>query len=424
MLHALDLHWRPERRAWCRFDENVDVEEVISWDNDASDGSDCVTINSEVLDRYMTATDTVLIQMFDWALCPESPITDEIHDDVADHDPTRYYVRHVTDDGSRCRGIQILTSRYTAEDLGIKMDEEGHAVGRYETFIFGNRKGELVGEASCDPRCLSNLYEIPSGKPSELSPVFFNPRVLDKYKSDPDKYRVTPRQIYCREVMLLQTYHRNEASQVVTYLYYLGHLSYKEQLYWKSFNEKPKAGISKEAFCTDFMGKPFTGPDALRDLMHLVKRRLAHVEWYGSVDPDLLDQLSQPISKKQWNETIGLLSKIVIQPLDKLFFRREAGPQPKDSGHEEWQSISWIEAALMASGDKQERARKVTEPLRDLRQLRNRMFAYDIGSKKPRQYESKIREYGSPRGHIEDLCTRLLKSLRYIHERWPGNGGK
>lgn len=297
---------------------------------------------------------------------------------------------------------------------------------RYETFIIGNIKGEAKGEASCDPSCLSNPHEQASDKPSELSPVFFDPHVLDKYKDDLDKYKITCRQISCRGAELLKTYHVNDVNQVVTYIYYLGFLPYKEQLYWKLFNENPKAGISEEAFCTDFMGRPFTGAIPLRDLKHCVKSRLANVKWYKPVSSELLDQLILPITdaKKKWNETIGLLCQIVNEPLDKSFFRREAGTQPKKSGHEGWQSIRWIEEALMASGDKQERAQEITKSLRELQRLRNKLYAHDTGPRKAQLYESLLREHGSPRGHIEDLCTRLLKSLRYIYEQWPDDRAK
>lgn len=427
LLHAHRLHWTPERQAWCRFNKAKDVEDVIKWynDKDESNGSRCVTTDHETLDRYMTATNTVLIQMFDSALLPvptaEGPVTDQIRDKIAIQMPRRYYRRTVATRGSRYYGIQIMTSRYSAKILGIKMDEERTPAKRYATFRIRTIEGEA--EASCNPNYLSNLYEAPSGRPSELSPVFFSPHVLGKYKSDPDKYRVTPRQIYCRGDMLLQTYHINEANQVVTYLYYLGHLPYDEQLYWKSFNEEPKAGISEEAFCTDFKGKPFTGPDALRDLRHFVIRRLTHVEWYKTVSSDLLDQLTLPISgaKKEWNETIGLLNKIVNEPLVKSFFCRASGLQQTKTNRP-WGSNRWMKEALKAYGESEERIRKITEPFYHLRDLRNRLYGHDSGPRKTQLYASLLKEHGSPRGHVEDLCTRLVKSLRHIHERWPGDG--
>ena len=428
LLHALRLHWTPERQAWCRFDEAKDIENVINWHHDKSgrsdypDRSDCITIDREALQRYMTATDTALVQMFDSTLLP-SPVTrgpsEQRPDTVVDRKRQRYYKFYVNKDGSGYLGTQILSSRHSAASLGRTMDKERSVTRRYEKFLVGNNSGEVVGRVSCDPCGLRNLYTT-SDKPSELSPVFFGPHVLDKYKSDPDKYRLTSRQIYCRDTMLLQTYHINSAGQVVTYIHYLGLLPHPEQLYWKSFNERPKVGISEEAFCTDFMGMPFEGPDALRDLKRVVTTRLAGVGWYRSVSAGLVDELWLPTteSKKEWSDTIGVLCKIVNESLVKRFFQGKVGSQEA----KKWGSIRCLEEVLFeASGANREEAREVTEPFRELQCLRNKLVAHDGGSKAPKLDASLIRKHKSRRGHVEDLCRRLVSSLEQLEERWPAS---
>lgn len=118
LLHALRLHWTPERRAWCRFNKAEDVEDVINWysSKDRSGRSTCVIIDHDTLDQYMAATNTVLIQMFDSTLLPaltaEGPVVDQIRDkvEVADQTPKRYYRRTVATHGSCYHGIQIMTS--------------------------------------------------------------------------------------------------------------------------------------------------------------------------------------------------------------------------------------------------------------------------------------------------------------------------
>ena len=95
-----------------------------------------------------------------------------------------------------------------------------------------------------------------------MSPVFFNAEVLHKYKADTEKYTLEDRSINCRGTWSLQTYDVNEAGQVHTYLRYLGYLPYKEQLYWQSFNEWPKAALSERAIATDFKGEFHTDYDS------------------------------------------------------------------------------------------------------------------------------------------------------------------
>ena len=90
--------------------------------------------------------------------------------------------------------------------------------------------------------------------PFELSPAFFRPEVLLKYKADRDKYTVDEvRQfISCRGAWGLESHDVNDSGQVHAYLCYLRHLPYQEQLHWKSHNEEPKGTISKRAFENDF----------------------------------------------------------------------------------------------------------------------------------------------------------------------------
>jgi hypothetical protein len=99
-----------------------------------------------------------------------------------------------------------------------------------------------------------------------LSPAFFKPEVLLKYKADSDKYSLAGRSISCRGGWSLQTYDINDAGQVHTYLVYLRNLPHEEQLYWKSYNEKPKRTISNRAFTTDFEGTSHTEYDPVESL--------------------------------------------------------------------------------------------------------------------------------------------------------------
>ncbi|WP_446808486.1 hypothetical protein ACH50O_14495 [Methylomonas sp. 2BW1-5-20] len=94
-----------------------------------------------------------------------------------------------------------------------------------------------------------------SDLPFATSPAFFRPEVLLKYKADPDKYQIESRSIHCRGGWFLKSFDINEAGQVHAYLCDLSHLPYAEQLYWKSFNEPPKAGISTRAYRSDFLAQ-------------------------------------------------------------------------------------------------------------------------------------------------------------------------
>jgi hypothetical protein len=102
--------------------------------------------------------------------------------------------------------------------------------------------------------------------------------VLLKYKADSEKYRLQDRSISCRGAWHLDTYDINEAGQIHTYLIYLRNLPYEEQLYWKAFNEEPKAPISKRAVATDFEGSWDLEYDSLQSLK-MARRTAREASW-------------------------------------------------------------------------------------------------------------------------------------------------
>jgi hypothetical protein len=65
-----------QKDAWCRLDENGDVEDVINWCERAGrsgyGAATCIAIEREVMEMQMSATETALIQMFDVACIREN----------------------------------------------------------------------------------------------------------------------------------------------------------------------------------------------------------------------------------------------------------------------------------------------------------------------------------------------------------------
>ena len=70
LVHSLNLYWRDEESAYCRFDDNGDIEPVLrvtDLERLTGDTSGIlVTIKTRDLARYMVVTDTVLLTKFDF----------------------------------------------------------------------------------------------------------------------------------------------------------------------------------------------------------------------------------------------------------------------------------------------------------------------------------------------------------------------
>jgi len=82
--------------------------------------------------------------------------------------------------------------------------------------------------------------------------TYFKKEVLNKYYSDPDKYKVTDFNIQCSFFSL--KIDNNIQDYIPVFLPELGMLPHKEQLHWKHYNIPPKDGISKTYYRTMIEG--------------------------------------------------------------------------------------------------------------------------------------------------------------------------
>ena len=141
-----------------------------------------------------------------------------------------------------------------------------------------------------------------------------------KYKSDREKYRLETRSVSCRGTWHLETFDVNDAGQIHTYLKYLSHLPYEEQLHWKQYNEKPKAPISKRAFATDFEGQFYDAYDPLSSLKYkLEKINREKVGWWTLRTDDLTEKVQYPYtsSRDEWADEILNLDQLIVEGLEE-----------------------------------------------------------------------------------------------------------
>jgi hypothetical protein len=325
VAHLLGLHLVPERSAYCRLDENGDVEEVVRI-HKLKDGR-VVTMTREDLDVLLLMLESSYVLLFDSTRFDPGNFTswgDGPEEHVSLVEENLYYRgRANTGRESYLRGFQV-TAPVINDRLRRRLMWESPEPKQYATFIAQDWKHDLVHECSCDPGQLGN-YFVESDLPFQTSPAFFRPEVLLKYKADPDKYQIEGRSIHCRGAWFLKSYDI-KAGQVHAYLCDLSLLPYAEQLYWKSFNEAPKAGISTRAYKSDFLAQWDTSPDPLASL----KRRLealsgAGVTWWSLKNPQLPDRVHYPVtaSQEEWANELMALDQLVVEGLSRSHFKSQ-----------------------------------------------------------------------------------------------------
>jgi hypothetical protein len=422
LVHALNLHFVEERNAYCRLNEDGDIENVITVieiPGDFWDRGTVVTILAKDFAEYMCLSDMGAVIFFDFTRTERGNFngwtkTTPINASARD---LFYHGGVMQGQGSYVNGRMVVRPTITYQELlASRMEERSGKKRQYAAFKAMDLKtGEPI-EVACGPDALSNYFQKDSSLPLEMSPAFFNAEVLHRYKADPDKYELHDRSIYCRGTWELRTFDINDEGQVHTYLRYLRDLPYKEQLYWQAFNEWPKGPLSKRAINTDFKGEFDTEYDSLNSL----KQKIRNLDdrksdWWAARGDGLAKVIHYPAtaSSAEWANEILALDQLLIEgfrerPLRLLATTLGCVPQP------EWKSIRLLHECLTARGVDPEDARTACNAFRDLREMRNVAKGHAASSKRKQLEKDAIAHYGTFRAHFAALAQRCDSSLELI----------
>lgn len=422
LTHPFDLHYVPERSAYCRFDRHGDVEDIIRVvevpGGLGEEGGRIVAINRDVLDEYMTMTDQCMVLLFDSTRFDPRNFNGWSNENIQYQKTYPEIWCRMGRNGSSAsylRGFHIVRSRLTVEDLITRHGFNRSQNKQFAVFITQDLKHSVVHDCSCDPEQLGN-YFVESDLPFEISPVFFRPEVLLKYKADSEKYQVQDRSITCRNAWHLETYDVNDAGQVFTYLKYLGHLPYDEQLYWRSFNEPPKGPISKRAFQADFLGSWELDYDPLPSLQQILRElHEASVSWWTLRNQSLVQTVHYPVTESadEWAREIHALDKLLIEGFEIRDLRARATRVGRTI-EKEWRSLKLLQETLLGLGKDEAEAQEIVEPLRELHSLRNEVSGHASGSEAQQIKATILKMHKSYRQHFSRLCAHCDASLRTL----------
>jgi hypothetical protein len=420
--HTSDLHYVPERRAWCKLDHRGDIVDLVRVveipERGSSRGGLYIVANRRLVDEYTFLTDAALIRLFDFTRVRFDGFSGWTDGREEKRAATGTIHARLTIDpgiGSYSRGFQILRSSATKKQIIDRLWGRSAEQKQYVKFIAHDWKNRIVKEISCNPECLAN-YFIESPLPFEISPAFFRPEVLVKYKSDSEKYTLDKRSITCRGAWHLKTYDINEAGQVHTYLVYLSQLPYEEQLHWKSYNEAPKAPISRRAYTTDFEGQFSDEADALSTLKYRLRELdRQQVPWWGLRSEDLFEKAHAPFTQAadEWANDILALDQLLIEGFETKWLKRKATSLGRTLDSK-FASLKITEECLLGLGFDEADAADVVAPLRELHDLRSKLKGHVAGETARALKQKALSEHGSYRDQFLALCARCDASLERI----------
>lgn len=419
--HVSDIHWRPEKRAYCRFDERGDLEPVVSVTSREDKGSSMalVSFKWKQLEQYLAASDASLVRMFDFTLYRRGGFFGWRIDEPRGFEESDklFYKRNVMPGhAAYTRGVQILGLRRPSKKVFAGITGRfGQNSDKYVEFIAYDWRNNSVARISTDPSATANYFNAEGNSlPYELSPAFFRPEVLLKYKGDRDKYTVGEREVSCRAAWHLKAIDVNEAGQVHAYICYLRRLPYEEQLHWLSFNERPKANISERAVVNDFEGRWVAFTDPLAEILSMVRRwRHDKVAWWSLRDEKLLDRVNTPLtgSRDEWAEAFMDLAKLVVEGFETKPIRARLDAMGAQYDKEE-KTIGLLEKLLHKAHSSGE-ARKLVG-LRTVQLLRSKAKGHVGGTEGDQLAQDALTEHETFANHFRHVSTQVAGELEMI----------
>jgi hypothetical protein len=417
--HLSGIHWRPERSAYCRFDDNGDLADLVSiTPRMKRDDVGLITFTWPELEEYLGIARYVLVRMFDFTLLRYGQFGgwSEGPEDIVRVSDDFLYRQKITGNAAYTRGVQVMQPR-DARIMSDRASERwgGSSKGEHASFIAQDWRHDKVVEISTDPSATTNYFEARENDlPYELSPAFFRPEVLSKYKTDREKYTVDDREVRCRAAWTLRGYDINDAGQVFAYICYLRNIPYSEQLHWKSFNEAPKEGISERAFINDFKGEFATLQHPRAKTLSILQRwQTRGVSWWTLRDEDLLHRANPPItsSKDEWAEAVMDLSKLVVEGFDLKFLRTTLDKLGGTHSPDE-KSIAVLEKIV---GAKKSVGGPVTlEGLRRVQSIRSKVKGHSGSSEGKAIAQDALAKHGTYGEHFKHLCELIVDDLQRI----------
>ncbi|MDQ7250816.1 hypothetical protein [Dongia sedimenti] len=412
--HLSGIHWRPEHSSYCRYDENGDLAELVSMtvsDKTHPDVS-LVSFSWPSLEEYLAISKRALVRMFDFTLVRRESFSvwPQGEEEVIKDSDDFFYRHKLTAIGGYTHGIQIIRPRRT-----LKASWSTRRSKIYVEFIAHDWRNRRVARISTDPNATTNYFQAENNDlPYELSPAFFKPEVLSKYKTDREKYTVSDRILRCRAAWSLRGFDVNEAGQVHAYICDLRDLPHTEQLHWFAFNEPPKAPISRRALINDFEGKFVDFQHPRETIIGLLNKwRAKRVPWWMLRDEGLLSRANVPLttSKDEWSEAFMDLAKLVIEGFHVKFVRQRLDSLGVAYTKEE-QSIALLEKLVACRNE--DKSTAALTGLRTAQHVRSKGKGHASGSEGKRLAQEAIAQHGTFAAHFTNVCQLIVIELETI----------
>lgn len=422
-VHHLDAHWRSERCSYCRFDRRGDFEDLVSITNTGYEDVTLVSFKRDPLDQYLVEHNSVLIQIFEFMfrLRDVSPNWSQSSYIYHEMDSGLAFFQQFAADGSisMARGVQVVRPRLSLSEVEKRIKNWGEVdphPGDPVAFRVWDWRHRKMATVTTDPATTTNYFAADAQSlPFDMSPAFFRPEVLSKYRADSEKYNLYENWITCRGGWDLRRYSVNAAGQIAVYICDLRFLPYEEQMHWAIYNEDPIAGLSDRTITTDFLGE---WPDTMTPREMLVdgiqrwqRLDLEWWRWRQDDPPDRKVVVPRIGSRDEWASVLVDLHVAVIEGFEvkelQQMLRAEGVKVDR-----QWRSIALLERIVRARSTLGEDWKLTAfQELNDGRRFSGVHFR---GSQSKDYVHRILQEHETYSAHFEHLCRGLASDMTLI----------
>jgi hypothetical protein len=313
---------------------------------------------------------------------------------------------------SRLLGKHVVTGISNGPNP-MALDYDNPERAKYPEFLYGidPSTGDQKSFTS-SPDELANYFGKNPNAPHYLTPIYFDPKVLNRYRDEPSKYEVTASQLMCLGLWSVSL-GQSTTGLVEIYLGDLGRdVPWQEWPHWKAHNVLPGGTMAEDRFRRDFLAQWAGEPESLEStresLVQLRKTSTAVLGWplireLSGADLLELNRLRLPTTTEQRELLIPVLTlaKAFVDAIDERNLRTFLGKEGDPA-----RSLALIEALVLRLGGDKE----IIQPLRTLYRLRSSGGLAHWGGSEVAQVISKLGLDGMTPAEVIEFLARGLRA--------------
>ena len=426
-----NLYYEASESTFFKLDDSGDAVPVIRM------SANTVDIRRKHIRQFLAVKEMSLVLYFErmyfsYESLEALSIAEDCRECASDRFTYRFLVRNSLSHWQGRRSQSWILGKAIVEGLPLEkcgiwpFDEE--KASRYEEFIIRVDEDDEPITYTSNPDELADYFGKNSHAPHYLTSVFFGRKVLAKYFSEPNKYKIRDGVLSCGGWWSLRM-DNDHPSYVVVFLGDLGRdLPYKEQIHWKRFNVVPDGSMSETYFRRSFLNQwaePKNSALRFRDSYSRLSNCLREKQGWdlfkplSEADSHHFNTLHSPLTSEPL-ELDGLalsLSKLLVDSANVSKIKKEIPDFcSKDTRGNEKKSITILEEYV--SYKDVANIEKYFDCLRMVQDLRSASAAHRKGKKFQRVSKSVGLDSRTTKQIADDIFTTLTDFLDSLREHF------